>query len=158
MRKMKILNKQAFSVALFLQVIFVAGQEIVLSKPPTPKSNCPVITAMTKKIKQQNPKSFIGVYRHSVKEGKTWANAPTGDSLDISIRNFTYDTEFQKIYSKKILNECRGIVLVSIAYSGQDVQGTDMYGLVDGRVKRFQCPSGMSIENHPFKWGHFCGA
>jgi hypothetical protein len=130
----------------------VKSLEIALAKSNS--SNCSAITSVTAKMKKKSPTSTINISRSPAR--KDWKDAPKGDVLTIYYQNSFHNDSFEMSSSKKIIGQCPGIVAVSFQQHATD--GVPPYGLINGQVKHFQCPKGMTYENSPFKWGYFCGA
>jgi hypothetical protein len=130
----------------------VKSLEIALAKSNS--SNCSAITSVIAKMKKKSPTSTTNISRSPAR--KDWKDAPNGDVLTIYYQRSFHSEDFEMSSSKIIIGQCPGIVAVSFQQHATD--GVPPYGLINGRVKRFQCPKGMAIENYPFKWGYFCGA
>jgi hypothetical protein len=123
-----------------------------LSKDKSALISCPPINTIERKLKKQKSTSSLMVNR--VSTNKYWRNAPKGILLDIATVNVSTTAEFELAYSKQIIKHCPGVVAVRFTMYRADLG--QAYGLVNGRVKRFECPSGKTVTDHPFNWGYEC--
>jgi hypothetical protein len=142
---MNILRIPIVSLTICIQI-----PEVVLAKPSV--SNCPPVNAIARKLKKQKFSSSLNV--HKVPTSKYWRGAPKGVLLDISTVNVATTPEFELAYSKQIISQCAGVVAVRFTLYRADLG--QAYGLVKGRIKRFECPRGQTVADHPFKWGQEC--
>jgi hypothetical protein len=115
-------------------------------------SNCPPVNAIARKLKKQKSSSSVNVHKVSISE--YWRSAPKGVLLDISTVNIGTKPDFELAYSKQIISQCAGVVAVRFTMYRADLG--QAYGLVKGRVKRFECPRGKTVTDHPFEWGYEC--
>jgi hypothetical protein len=109
--------------------------------------DCSLVNAIAKKLRKQKSSSSLNV--HKVSTSEYWRSAPKGVLLDISTVNIGTTPDFELVYSKKIINQCAGVVAVRFTLYRADLGQT--YGLVKGRVKKFECPIGQTVADHPFK-------
>jgi hypothetical protein len=145
--------------AQHIKMLFIAGLLLtsyttipytVSAKPSI--SNCSPVNAIARKLKKQKSSSSLNIRK--VPTSEYWHNAPKGVLLDISTVNVATNPDFELAYSKQIVSQCAGVVAVRFTVYRADLG--QAYGLVKGRVKRFECPSGQTVADHPFKWGYEC--
>jgi hypothetical protein len=137
-------------IPIVLLTICIQTPEIVLANSSV--SNCPPVNAIARKLKKQKSSSSLNV--HKVPTSKYWRGAPKGVLLDISTIDVATTPEFELAYSKQIISQCTGVVAVRFTQYRADLG--QAYGLVKGRIKRFECPRGQTVADHPFKWGQEC--
>jgi hypothetical protein len=148
--KLEVDNMKIPYISIVLLTICTQIPEIVLAKSSV--SNCSPVNTIAKKLKKQKSNSSLNV--HKVPTSKYWRGAPKGVLLDISTVNVATTPEFELTYSKQIINQCAGVVAVRFTQYRADLG--QAYGLVKGRIKRFECPRGQTVADHPFKWGQEC--
>lgn len=145
-----------FNIATPTNAILKPIKSLEISLAKSKSSNCLAITSVIAKMKKKSPDSTIRIYSSPARNG--WKDAPKGDVLAIYFQKSFHSNNFEMTSSKKIIEQCPGIV--AVLFQQDHTDGVPPYGLINGRVKLFQCPKGMTIENAPFKfkWGYFCGA
>jgi hypothetical protein len=143
-------NMKILRILLLLLLSYVQIPVTVSANPSV--SNCSPVNAIERKLKKQKSSSLLNVRKVATSE--YWRGAPKGVLLDISTVNIDTTPEFDLAYSKQIISQCAGVVAVRFSMYGSDAGHA--YGLVKGRVKRFECPSGKSVADRPFKWGNEC--
>jgi hypothetical protein len=152
--KLKKLFNQSSLLSIFFIAINLAGypsnHQRVLAK--SDRETCKPIQTITKILEKQNSKASLTIKKTSASQDYT--NAPQGFLLDVTTINSQINSTSELSYSKQIIRQCRGVVAVKFPQYGSDYGY--VYGLVNGRVKRFECPQGMSPGNRPFKWGNEC--
>jgi hypothetical protein len=87
---------------------------------------------------------------------KLWSNPPQGEMfvLDIGGNQKTQwfsDTKTMQNITTKLVKSCPSVIGSIVSTEGDYLS---IYGLVDGRVKKFTCPKSKSA---PFRWGYYSG-
>jgi hypothetical protein len=150
MKHNKFLNQKFLSITAFLSINLVCFPELLLANSAS--TSCPPIATITKKLKKQSPSALLNIEKPQASQ--YWRNAPKGLLMDISTVKASVPSESEFGYSKQIINQCSGVIAVRFSTYGSDAG--NVYGLVKGRVKRFECPKGMQAGDRPFKWGSEC--
>jgi hypothetical protein len=146
MKHNKFLNQRLLSITLFLFTNLACFPKLSLANSAS--TSCPPIATITKKLKKQSPSALLNIEKLQA------SNAPNGLLMDISTVKASVPSESEFGYSKQIINQCSGVIAVRFSTYGSDAG--NVYGLVKGRVKRFECPKGMQAGDRPFKWGSEC--
>jgi hypothetical protein len=150
MNRNKFLNQRFFLTTVFLTTNLACFPKLSLANSAS--ASCLPIAAINKKLKKQNPSASLNIEKPQA--SKYWRNAPKGLLMDISTVKASVSSESELSYSKQIINQCSGVIAVRFSTYGSDAG--NVYGLVKGRVKRFECPKGMQAGDRPFKWGSEC--
>jgi hypothetical protein len=148
--KSKTENMKILHILLILLISYIQIPETALANSSV--SSCSPVNAIERKLKKQKSSSSLNVRKVATSE--YWRGAPKGVLLDISTVNIDTSPEFNLAYSKQIISQCAGVVAVRFSMYRSDAGHA--YGLVKGRVKRFECPSGKTVADQPFKWGYEC--
>ena len=141
-------------VALGLAAILTASiLTRVASASPEPKKCQAVINSLVKEA--ETTSRIIIIKRVNLTKTRIWSNAPQGDifDLDISGQNIPWYRNASKMQNitTKMVKSCPGIVGTATTIEGDYL---NVYGLVNGKVKKFRCPQS---KQSPFPWGYYSG-
>jgi hypothetical protein len=151
------LMKSSIQIFASLLVSFTTfSQFAIATYVPTDRQvkheTCKPIDTITKILKKQNPKASLTIKK--ILANQYYTNAPQGFLLDVTTMNSQISNTSELSYRKQIIRQCHGVVAVRFSEYGSD--WGYVYGLVNSRVRRFECPQGKSPGNRPFRWGNEC--
>jgi hypothetical protein len=153
MKLQKMFNQSSILSVLFTAITLIGyPSNYYRALAKSEYETCKPIKTIARTLEKQNSKASLTLKKTPVSQYYT--SAPQGFLLDITTINSQIGTTSELSYSKQIIRQCHGVIAVRFSQSGSD--WGYVYGLVNSRVRRFECPQGKNPGNRPFKWGNEC--